>query len=750
MALKVIELLVDESLTGETRVEEIALVLQPAIETEFIYFGKQKFQDSYNDYPESAKNNACKVLRWREEHGDEVKGMTQVGWTRANQLCKGENISLDTIGRMSGFQRHRQNSEINPDFKGTPWKDAGYVAWLGWGGTEGIEWASRKLEQVREKMGYDVSNLSPWSQTSGTTETFEKPCWDGYVMVGMKIVNGREVPNCVPEREGLSEIEGCGCGCWDDGTYPYPKDTMYFEDIMINGVPVFPTIEEAEQYAETMGCEGTHKHIIDGKEYYMPCEVHPEEMCGCGYNSDSVEEYPVMFNEEFIQDYDEEDFEVMKAFQVLKDTDYEKFEAVVIGMNGRTEQEIYRRNHTTPKTYFRYERVLQGQPDRDFCTSIEGRYFTRPEIDILKDVNSEFGHNRQPYSKWLYKGGPNCVHAWRKFLFQGKDKVDQGMAQGTAGIPPKSMDNQGYYSAETKRRSEVAYIISQQEMNRQSSSVIIVDVDDTLLKGGSPIEKTKEYINEKHKTHRIVVVSGRQKSEEGNTRRQLERSGIKFDEIYLSDFPVGPNSSRAFKEYKAKWLMDKGLKIVEAIDNDSQTRRDYTKLGIKSVSPSSLQSFKRQEFALDNEKRMIYSPAMKPGILIPRIDEQTMERYFVTFKPETIERMSQRYMIDKRSGGGHTNYEHSDLKFEDVYLVESWIVDGEQDKAYSLGFTKEQVPKGTWMVGFRCDSDEVWEMVKNGEIKGISIEGNFEYKFSSTNTDEYLLKEIINIINQIK
>ena len=33
--------------------------------------------ETYNDYPEAAKNNACKVLRWREEHGDEVKGMTE-------------------------------------------------------------------------------------------------------------------------------------------------------------------------------------------------------------------------------------------------------------------------------------------------------------------------------------------------------------------------------------------------------------------------------------------------------------------------------------------------------------------------------------------------------------------------------------------------------------------------------------------------------------------------------------------------
>ena len=49
--------------------------------------------ETYNDYPKSASNNACKVLRWRDEHGDEVKGMTRVGWTRANQLCKKEKIS---------------------------------------------------------------------------------------------------------------------------------------------------------------------------------------------------------------------------------------------------------------------------------------------------------------------------------------------------------------------------------------------------------------------------------------------------------------------------------------------------------------------------------------------------------------------------------------------------------------------------------------------------------------------------------
>ena len=65
--------------------------------------------ETYNDYPESASNNACKVLKWIDEHGrDEVKGMTRVGITRANQLCSKSNISRDTIARMASFKRHEK------------------------------------------------------------------------------------------------------------------------------------------------------------------------------------------------------------------------------------------------------------------------------------------------------------------------------------------------------------------------------------------------------------------------------------------------------------------------------------------------------------------------------------------------------------------------------------------------------------------------------------------------------------------
>lgn len=106
--------------------------------------------------PKAAQDNAKKVLRWKEEHGDEVDGMTSVGWRRANQLADGEPLSLDVIKRMAQFARHEDNKEIAEKHKSEPWKDNGYVAWLGWGGDEGIDWAKRmsdksELSNARQK-----------------------------------------------------------------------------------------------------------------------------------------------------------------------------------------------------------------------------------------------------------------------------------------------------------------------------------------------------------------------------------------------------------------------------------------------------------------------------------------------------------------------------------------------------------------------------------------------------------------------
>jgi len=85
--------------------------------------------------PESAQNAAKKALRWKEEHGDEVKAMTRTGWTRARQLANGDALSYDVVKRMAQFKRHQKNSRVAPKYRKEPWKDNGYVAWCVTGDT---------------------------------------------------------------------------------------------------------------------------------------------------------------------------------------------------------------------------------------------------------------------------------------------------------------------------------------------------------------------------------------------------------------------------------------------------------------------------------------------------------------------------------------------------------------------------------------------------------------------------------------
>lgn len=105
--------------------------------------------------PQSARNNAKRAIAWKEEHGDAVRGGTQVGWTRAHQLSSGERLSLSTVKRMAQFNRHRKNSAVAPEYKSEPWRDAGHVAWLLWGGTTGVDWAKGIAERVQKRQVTD-------------------------------------------------------------------------------------------------------------------------------------------------------------------------------------------------------------------------------------------------------------------------------------------------------------------------------------------------------------------------------------------------------------------------------------------------------------------------------------------------------------------------------------------------------------------------------------------------------------------
>lgn len=100
------------------------------------------FNQTYNDYPQAATTNAKRALKYKDEKGSSCG--TPVGWTRARQLANREALSRETIARMASFKRHQQHKDV-------PYSEGcGGIMWDAWGGSEGVEWAIRKLKQIDE------------------------------------------------------------------------------------------------------------------------------------------------------------------------------------------------------------------------------------------------------------------------------------------------------------------------------------------------------------------------------------------------------------------------------------------------------------------------------------------------------------------------------------------------------------------------------------------------------------------------
>jgi hypothetical protein len=102
--------------------------------------------ESYSDYPDGVKNNAKKVLEYTEKNGWGSCG-TPVGKVRANQLAKGEAISLETIKRMYSYlSRHEVDLETSTSFS----DGCGYMMYMSWGGKAALGWSRNKLRELGE------------------------------------------------------------------------------------------------------------------------------------------------------------------------------------------------------------------------------------------------------------------------------------------------------------------------------------------------------------------------------------------------------------------------------------------------------------------------------------------------------------------------------------------------------------------------------------------------------------------------
>ena len=249
---------------------------------------------------------------------------------------------------------------------------------------------------------------------------------------------------------------------------------------MIDGKPVFSTIEEAEAHAKTLGCSGYHEHEYEGRTAYMACEGHSEATELSKFIEEFGEDIPEDWElvEEEIVDGEHQDFDFEA---VLNDAASEKLELASTGRalpSRKSEQDGLSKKSGD---YFRVRYVYENDnfltnksgTKRDFCRQMMGAKKMYRKEDILamsnKPVNPGFGINgANTYSIWLYKGGPQCFHFWTRRIFKtviGESKTTKiedadligytkARSEGftakkndrLVAIPPRKMKNNGYYN----------------------------------------------------------------------------------------------------------------------------------------------------------------------------------------------------------------------------------------------------------------------------------------------------------------
>lgn len=187
------------------------------------------------------------------------------------------------------------------------------------------------------------------------------------------------------------------------------------------------------------------------------------------------------------------------------------------------------------------------------------------------------------------------------------------------------------------------------------------------------------------------------------------------------------------------------LMINEDVEDDAEV--NFVALVDRPAIQKNWNAFKDKHLfeIVSEDQRIISGPLMLADTPIFRSDN-THGDYYVTFSKDTILKIAQKFF--KKGYQANVNLEHNpDFKVEDIVMFESFISDKERGIPPMKGF--EDAPEGSWFGSFKVYNDEVWQKVKNGEVKGFSVEGIFEYK-KEQSRDHKMIEDIKRILSSVK
>ena len=253
---------------------------------------------------------------------------------------------------------------------------------------------------------------------------------------------------------------------------------------MIDGKPVFDTIEEALASAKTLGCEGYHTHDYEGKEVYMACEGHTVATELSNWIKEFGEDMPKDWEliEEEVVDGEHNDFDFEKVLNEEANKKLKLASAVKSTPNKRSSQDgVNKSFNDFYKVRYVYatDNFLTNKSgtSRDFCKDMvaANKIYTKEDLVSVDSnlVNAGFGHKTTDYPKgatynvFLYKGGPQCRHFFLRRIYKtslraAKSKISSSQLIGytkarsegftaerndkLVAIAPQRMKNNGYYN----------------------------------------------------------------------------------------------------------------------------------------------------------------------------------------------------------------------------------------------------------------------------------------------------------------
>ena len=195
----------------------------------------------------------------------------------------------------------------------------------------------------------------------------------------------------------------------------------------------------------------------------------------------------------------------------------------------------------------------------------------------------------------------------------------------------------------------------------------------------------------------------------------------------MAHFAVSHNNNYQFCEMK---IYEAKLKKGTEVESFSLVLNAAVQTKLSKFS----EEIEKPTFFANEEKRIIYSVALRPDKMIFRKDVNG-EPANVFFSKETVEEIQQSYFLSNNKGLVKMNLNHSDEKVEGVYPIESWIVENpEIDKSKTL--LMEDVKANDLIIGYKIDNDDVWEnFIKTGEVDGLSVEAYLDYEIIKPNID---------------